>query len=124
MPDAIEGLSSQALVRRFIELSHLLDKVSGPGGELDQLDEAAVVAKGAHRVAYAKAFLNAHGPMDMRTQLAISETENEWFAFELADQKLRACKERLRTLRDQLDIARSLSAAMRAEWQATQYHQI
>lgn len=116
-----DGLSSQALVKRFIELSHLLDKATT---ECDQLDEAAVTAKGAHRVAYARSFLKAQGPMDMRTQIAISETADEWFAFELADQQLRACKERVRTLRDQLDIARSLSAAMRAEWQATHYHQI
>lgn len=120
-PAATDGVSSQALVRRFIELSHLLDKATD---ELDQLDEAAVVAKRDHRVGYARAFLATQGPMDMRTQTAISLTADEWFAWELADQKLRACKERVRTLRDQLDIARSLSAALRSEWQATHYHQI
>ena len=43
------------------------------------------------------------------------------FAFEIADQKTRACKERIRTLRDQLEIARSLGASLRSEWAASGY---
>jgi outer membrane protein TolC len=57
--------------------------------------------------------------MDMRTQTAIALTGDAWFEYELAEQQVRACKERVRTLRDQLEIARSLSAALRSEWAAT-----
>lgn len=105
-----------AVIRRLVELSLLLDKATE---EVDVLDDNAVQLKGAHRVAYARAFLDASGPMDVRTQTAISETSEEWFRFEVADQKVRACKERIRTLREQIEIARSLSAALRSEWAAS-----
>lgn len=107
--------SPNAIVRRLVELSLLLDKATE---EVDRLDDAAVQLKGANRVAYAKAFLNAVGPMDVRRETAILESQSEWFAFEMADQKVRACKERIRTLREQIEIARSLSAALRSEWAA------
>lgn len=87
--------------------------------EVDRLDDAAVRAKGRHRVCYAKAFLDSTGPMDSRHQQAILQCEVPWFEFELADQKVRACKERIRTIRDQIDLHRSLGAAVRSEWAAS-----
>jgi hypothetical protein len=108
--------SPNAIIRRLVELSLLLDKATT---EVDQLDDAAVQAKGANRVAYARAFLNATGPMDVRKETAVVETEEQWFAYEVAEQKVRACKERIRTLREQIEIARSLSAALRSEWAAS-----
>jgi hypothetical protein len=38
---------------------------------------------------------------------------------EIADQQVRALKTRLAVLRDQVDIGRSLGAAVRSEWAAT-----
>lgn len=108
--------SAEALIKRLVELSLLLDKATA---DLEQLDEMAVIAKSKHRVAYARAFLDSSGAMDMRTQTAIALSADAWFEYELADQQVRACKERVRTLRDQLEIARSLSAALRSEWAAS-----
>lgn len=108
--------SPEALVRRLVQISLLLDKAQR---DAELLDEEAVRAKSKHRVGYARAFLDATGAMDMRTQTAVALTADLWFEYELADQKLRACKERIRTLRDQLEIARSLSAALRSEWGAS-----
>lgn len=87
--------------------------------EVDRLDEAAVMAKGRHRVNYARAFLEATGPIDTRHEKAKLQCEVQWFEFELADQKLRACRERIRTIRDQIDLHRSLGAAVRSEWAAS-----
>lgn len=108
--------SPEALVRRLVQLSFLMDKAQR---DLEVLDDQAVRAKAKHRVAYARAFLDSTGAMDMRTQTAVALTGDDWFEWELAEHKLRACKERVRTLRDQLEIARSLSAALRSEWAAT-----
>lgn len=108
--------SPEAMVRRFIDLSHMLDKATV---EIDELDEVAVIAKQAHRVKYARTFVTATGSVDARHQLSIIECEDEWLNWELAEQKVRACKERIRTLRDQIDIARSLNASVRSEWAAS-----
>lgn len=107
--------SPQSIVKRLIELSHLLDKATN---DIEVLDDKAVHAKGKHRVAYARAFLEAKGPVDARTQQAIAACEDEWFEWQIAEQQVRAVKERIFTLREQIEIARSLSAALRSEWAA------
>jgi hypothetical protein len=107
--------SPDAIVRRLIELSRMLDQAMDAA---DQLDDEAVQARSAHRVAAARAFLEATGPMDMRREIAVVKTEDLRFIAEAADQKLRSARERIRVLRDQLDIARSMSAALRSEWGA------
>jgi hypothetical protein len=108
--------SAEALVKRLVEISLMLDKATD---EVAVLDEEAVVAKQQHRVKYAKTFVTGQGAVDTRHQLAIIACGDEWLDMELAEQKVRACKERIRTLRDQLEIARSLSAALRSEWAAS-----
>jgi hypothetical protein len=113
-----DRLSPNSIASRLIELSKLLDAATK---EIEELDEAAVRAKGAYQVAFARAFIEAGGAMDMRKQLAIRDVNDKWLDFELADAKVRACKERIRTLNQQIDIGRSLGAAARSEWSATNY---
>ncbi|AHH98217.1 hypothetical protein KALB_4855 [Kutzneria albida DSM 43870] len=86
--------------------------------EYAELDEAWVRAKAAHRVAYARSFLTTEGSVGFREQTAVLKVEDEWFAMEIADQKVRACKERIRTIRDQIEVGRSLSSAIKAEFAA------
>lgn len=106
----------QSVVHHLVELSALLDKATD---EIAVLDEEAVRGKGAHQVAYARAFLTGTGSVDARKQQAVLECADLWLAYELADAKTRACKERIRTLRDQIEIGRSLNAAVRSEWAAS-----
>lgn len=110
------NLTPEAIVRRLVELSRMLDQATD---DVDRLDDEAVRARAAHRVAYAEAFLKAEGPMDMRVQIATVKAEEKRFLLDIADQKVRACKERIRTIRDQIEVGRSLSAALRAEWAAS-----
>lgn len=101
-------------------------QLAGIGRDLDHktaeiaaLDEEAVRARVAFEKEYARAFINADGAMDVRKQLAVLATEVHKLEAELADVKLRAAKEAIRTLRDRLDIGRSLNAAVRSEWENT-----
>lgn len=84
--------------------------------EIAELDEAAVVAKQAFEVAFSRAFLRAEGAMDMRKHLAVVATADECLVMELALQQVRACRERIRTLGMQLEVGRSLSAALRRQF--------
>lgn len=108
--------SPNAIVHRLVELGRLLDKATN---DIEQLEEKAVLAKAAHRVANARAFLDAGGAMDLRKELAIAACEDEYLTWQIAEQQVRACKERIYTLREQIEIARSLSAALRSEWAAS-----
>lgn len=87
--------------------------------EIAALDEEATRKKAAFQVSFARAFMNAVGSVDARKQLAVMATEVEHLEAELAEVKLRAAKEAIRTMRDRLDIGRSLNAAVRSEWEAS-----
>lgn len=108
--------TTNAVIQRLSQLSRMLDDATE---EYARLDEEWVRAKAAHQVGYARAFLKSEGSVDARKQLAILEMEGEYFAMELADQKVRACKERIRTLRDQIEVGRSLNSAVKSEWAAS-----
>ena len=103
------------IVLRLAELSRLLDKATD---DIAVLDEAAVVAKAAHQVAFARAFLQAEGPMDARKQIAVLGAADEYLAMELAEVQHRACRERIRTLGTQIDVGRTMSAAGRSQFNA------
>ncbi len=103
------------IVKRLSELSRLLDAATV---EVAELDEAAVVAKQSHEVAYARAFLAADGPVDARKALATVSVFDDALAMELAAAKHRACRERIRTLGVQIEVGRTLSAATRSQFAA------
>ena len=102
-------------LERLAELSRLLD---GATDDIAVLDEEAVRAKAAYEVAYAKAFLEAIGSMDIRKQVAIYETQDESLTYELAQMKVRACKERIRTLGVQIEVGRSIASATKTQFMA------
>lgn len=107
--------TTHSVIVRLSELSRMLDAATR---EVAELDEASVLAKAAFEVAYAKAFLASEGAMDVRKQTAVLDTADQKLGSEIAEQKVRACRERVRTIRDQIEVGRSLNSAVKAEWTA------
>lgn len=105
------------VVRRLAELSRMLDAATE---EIARLDETAVRAKGRYQVAFARSFLGQEsGSMDARKQTAVLACQTEWLDAEIVEQQVRACRERIRTIRDQIEVGRSLNSAIKAEWGAS-----
>jgi phage shock protein A len=104
------------VILKLSRLSRMLDVATA---EVAELDETAVLAKSAFEVAFARAFIKSEGAQDFRKQSAVLSTADQKLTMELAEQKVRACRERIRTLRDQIDIGRSLNSAVKAEWAAS-----
>ena len=107
--------TQQQVVLRLAELSRLLDHKTQ---EIRDLDEKAVRAKAQYERSFARTFLDTTGAVDVRKQTAVLETSDLRLEMELADVLVRAAREAIRTLRDQLDVGRSLNAATRAQSQA------
>ena len=101
------------IVLRLAELSRLLDAATV---EVGDLDEASVRAKQAHEVAHARAYLTSEGSIEARKAEAVLKCADLALAAELAAAKHRACKERINTLRSQLSIGQTLSAAVRTQF--------
>jgi hypothetical protein len=103
------------IIERLQECSRLLEVAQH---DLAELDEAAVRAKQAYEVAWARAYLRAEGSIEARKAEAVIVTAGEALEAELCAAKVRACRERIRTLGAQLDVGRTLSAAIRSQFQA------
>lgn len=105
-----------SVVLRLAELSRMLDAATE---EIARLDEDAVRAKGRYQVAFARSFLGQEqGSVDARKHTAVLACEKDWLDAEIAEQKVRACRERIRTIRDQIEVGRSLNSAVKAEFAA------
>tara|TARA_R110000868_G_scaffold241868_1_gene497390 strand:- start:427 stop:780 length:354 start_codon:yes stop_codon:yes gene_type:complete len=103
------------VVKRLSELSRMLDAATE---EIAVIDDKAVRAKGSYEVAYAKTFLQSNGSMDVRRQESILACSEERLEMEIAEAQVRAVKERINTLRSQISIGQSLSAAIRQQFSA------
>jgi hypothetical protein len=101
---------------RLLRLGALLDDAAA---ELERRDDAAVRAKQRREVAFARCFLNAAGSIEARKQISILDVADLALEQEIGEALVRSGRERVRTLRDQLEIARSVGAAVRAEMAAT-----
>lgn len=101
-----------------LELSRIGRELDELSRKIERLDHAAVIAWSEHRKAYAKAYLEGTGSIKDREQAAVQTVEDLRLAAEIADQMTRAAKERIRVLRDRLEIGRSLNAARRSEFAA------
>lgn len=102
-------------LERLAEVSRMMDEATE---ELHHVDNEFVVLKVEHMKAYARAFLGATGSMDIRRAQAELECIDAYSDRELAEVRLRSVKERLRTLRDQMELLRTTAAAQRAQWMA------
>ena len=103
------------IIERLQECSRLLEVAQH---DLADLDEAGVRAKQAYEVAWARVYLRAEGSIEARKAEAVLVTAGECLEAELCAAKVRACRERIRTLGAQLDVGRTLSAAIRSQFQA------
>lgn len=101
-----------------LELSRIGRELDDLSRKIENLDHAAVLAWSEHRKAYATAYIEGTGSIKEREQAAVQTVEDLRLAAEIADQMTRAAKERIRVLRDRLEIGRSISAARRAEFAA------
>ena len=100
------------IARWLVELGRQLDAKVTEYANLG--DEAATARKDAE-VAFARAFLNAEGAMDVRRQVAIELSADKRFAADVAERKVSACKEAIRALHLKIDVGRTASANVRAE---------
>lgn len=103
------------VVKRLSELSRLLDAATE---EIAILDNDATNKKAKYEIAYARTFLESVGAMDLRKYEALSKNAEAKLEMEIAEQLVRACKERINTLRSQISIGQSLSAAIRQQFSA------
>lgn len=100
------------VAERLASLSRDLGKATD---EAERLDRSAVEARHAFESAYSLEFLRAEGSMDVRKHTAIIETAEKKLAAEIAEQTLRACRTRIATIKTQIDVGRSLGAAIKAD---------
>ncbi len=83
--------------------------------ELSRLDEAAVRARARYEVTFARAFLEGEGAVDSRKHAARLAVESEWLDTEIADQRVRSCREQLRSIGTRIEVGRSFGSAIKAE---------
>ena len=103
--------------------AQVVETLSKIGRDIDEttdtiatLDEEVVRARADFKKEFARRFLTTEGSMDIRKHTAELETSDLSFTYELAEQKHRAAVSHLRSLRDRLEIGRSISALVRLEW--------
>lgn len=82
--------------------------------EVGNRARAAAEAETEYRVGYAKAFLQAEGAMDLRTQTAVLSVGDLLHDRKMAEGLLLSAQEAGRNARARLDAARSLLANIRA----------
>lgn len=101
-----------------LELSKIGRELDDLSHEIARLDRACVLARSEYRKAYARRYLNLEGSVETRKQQSTLDAEAELLEAEIADQLHRAARERIRVLRDRLEIGRSIGAARRSEFAA------
>jgi hypothetical protein len=109
----VSNLTPQQVIETLTKISKDIDEVTA---EIAVLDEQAVRARAHHKTAFARAFLNSEGAMDIRKYTAELETADSFLHYELAEQKLRAAVSQIKALRDRLEVGRSLGPLIRLEW--------
>lgn len=96
----------------LLRLVRAMDRVTA---ELQDADEAAVRQRLTYDRHFSKAFVAVQGSIDMRKHLASLDTYEMHLAAELADVKVRNLRRKIESLRVQIDVGRSIGAAIRTE---------
>jgi hypothetical protein len=109
----MSNLTPADIINTLSKISKEIDETTAV---IAELDEAAVRARQAYKVAYARAFLTTEGSMDVRKYTAELECADLTLTSELADQEHRAAVSSIRALRDRLEVGRSLGPLVRLEW--------
>src|SRR5699024_7025116 len=105
----MQNLDVQSVVMNLAAIGRELDHLSR---EVTEEDEAGETAYTGDR----KADATGNGSVKDREQAAVLACEPLKLEAELAEQMLRATKERIKVLRDRLEIGRSVNAAIRAQF--------
>lgn len=82
---------------------------------LDGADREAVTRRENYTLAYAKAFLTAEGPMDVRKHQATVDSHAERLAAETAEQVVRGLRRQVESIKVRIDVGRSVGSAVKAE---------
>lgn len=109
----MSNLTPAQIIETLTQISRDIDDATD---SISELDEQAVRARQTYKVSYARAFLSCDGSMDIRRYTAELECADAWLDSELADQKHRASVSAIRSLRDRLEVGRSLGPLVRLEW--------
>ncbi len=99
---------AQGLIDLCRDLDALVKEYKGLGAK-------ASAAKRAAEVAYARAFMEAVGPVEERRQTALQNASEERFQSDLAEREVAGCKEALRAIHARIEVGRTLSATTRDE---------
>jgi hypothetical protein len=69
----------------------------------------------AKRTAYAREYLSTEGTLEYRKQRALLAADQATFDLEVHDQRIEACKDALRALRERSEIGRSINSNLKEE---------
>jgi len=109
----VSNLTPADIIATLSRISKDIDEATD---SIATFDEKAVRARQQYKVAYARAFLQAEGSMDIRKYTSDLECAQLLLDSELADQQHRAAVSAIRALRDRLEVGRSLGPLVRLEW--------
>lgn len=99
---------AQHLLGLSRELLRITDELNAKDLEATELAEDAKVAE-------ARAFLTAEGPVDQRKAQSVVDTHDSRLAARLAEAETRALQRTVRTLERRIDVGRTHGATVRAE---------
>lgn len=100
-------------VARFLSwCSHALDKATL---RAEQVAQELPLLRKQYRLAYAEAYLTAEGTVEDRRQQAVRASVDALFEMEVCEQRLRAARDQVDTLRTQISTYQSIGTAIRAE---------
>lgn len=105
------------VVHQLGTLSRDLDKAVD---EMATLEMTAVEAEGEYKLAFAKTFREATGPVDDRKQQAVAATDALWRVWGKAAAMVRVQKEHIRALHARIDVGRTIQSTARAEMAMSQ----
>lgn len=100
------------IVKQLGQLSRDLDDAVD---RLCELEELSVDIEADHKLAFAKAFKVATGPVEDRKQSAVIETDKEYRLAGKAAAGVRKQKEHLKALHARIEVGRSLQSTARSE---------
>jgi hypothetical protein len=106
------SLTPNQIAQGLIDLTRDLDALVK---EYKALGAKAAAAKKAAEIAYARAFMQAAGPVEERRQTALQIASEERFRADLAEREVAGCKEALRAIHARIEVGRTLSATTRDE---------
>lgn len=86
---------------------------------IESADRDRVEKRGAYDLAYARAFINAEGSMDIRRYVATEQTHAKRMDADVADATFRHLQRRIAAINTRVDVGRSVNSALKTEMSLT-----